>query len=97
MFLLGIRFVTSISSQYIVNFSSNGLKYHLKKRAGHCQETEAEAGGKLSPTEEEGLTSQNQVDTGESGGKLSPTKVEGPTTQVQVKTGESHCKGKTGN
>lgn len=58
------------SSQCIVNFSSNGLKYHLKKRAGHCQETEAEAGGKLSPTEEEGPTSQNQVETGESGGKI---------------------------
>lgn len=54
---------------YIVYFSSNGLKYHLKKRAGHCQETEAEAGGKLSPTEVEGPTSQVQVKTGESHSK----------------------------
>nr|XP_022297936.1 HMG box-containing protein 1-like [Crassostrea virginica] len=43
--------------------SSNGLKYHRKKRGGHCQGEASEVTAKASPTQEQPVSTQGQVKT----------------------------------
>ena len=45
-------------------YSSNGLKYHRKKRGGHCQGDASEVAAKASPAQEEPISTQGQVKTG---------------------------------